>query len=91
MWRIAKPGYASSIKVASRRVRFNISLLYVFIYFTIASYSDSDMSSESGYESNQESVHESDCDNEDKDLEPESDVEEFENALWDPHAQLHAT
>jgi hypothetical protein len=57
----------------------------------MASYSDSDTSSESGYESDQESVHESDCDNEDEDLEPERDAETFENTLWDPQAQLHAT
>jgi hypothetical protein len=56
----------------------------------MASYSDSDTSSESGYESSQESLHESDCD-ENENLEPESDAEEFEGALWDPQAQLHAT
>jgi hypothetical protein len=79
MWRIARPGYANPIKVAFRRVKFIISLLYAFIYFTMASYSDSDTSSESGYESNQESVHESDCDNEDENLEPERDAETFKN------------
>jgi hypothetical protein len=57
----------------------------------MASYSDSDTSSESGYESGQESVHESDCDTEDENLEPESNAEAFENALWDPQAQLQAT
>jgi hypothetical protein len=40
----------------------------------MASYSDLDTSSESGYESGQESVHESDCDDENKNLEPESDA-----------------
>ena len=54
-------------------------------------YSDSDTSSESSYESSQESVHESDCDDENENLEPEPDVQEFDGALWDPQAQLHAT
>ena len=58
------------IKIASRNVSFNVSLLYI----TIASYSDSDTSSESGYESGQESVHESDCDDENENLEPEPDA-----------------
>ena len=56
----------------------------------MASYSDSDTSSESGYGSDQESVYESDCD-EYENLEPERDAQEFEGALWDPQAQLHAT
>ena len=47
----------------------------------MASYSDSDTPSESCYESNQESLHKSDCDNKNENLEPEPDAEAFENAL----------
>ena len=53
----------------------------------MASYSDSDTSSESEYDSDQESTVESKCDVNES-LEPEPDNED---SLWNPVAQLHAT
>jgi hypothetical protein len=57
-------------------------------------YSDSDTSSESEYDSGQGSATESDCDEDelDQDLEPElSEIrDEYENAPWNPEAQLRA-
>ena len=56
-------------------------------------YSDSDVSLESEYESNQESTPGSDCDTEDENLEPElseTTHDEYENAPWNPEAQLQA-
>jgi hypothetical protein len=53
-------------------------------------YSNSDTSSESEYESSQGSAAGSDCD-EDENLEPELSAihDEYENAPWNPEAQLH--
>jgi hypothetical protein len=57
-------------------------------------YSDLDTSSSSEYESSPGSAAESDCDENDlsQNLEPELSEfhDEYENALWDPEAQLHA-
>jgi hypothetical protein len=57
-------------------------------------YSDSDTSSESEYESSQGSAVESDCDEDElsQNLKPEPSEfhDEYENALWDPEAQLQA-
>src|ERR1700722_6765665 len=58
-------------------------------------YSNSDTSSESEYESDQESAPGSDCDTDDlhENLEPELSEtihDEFENAPWNPEAQLQA-
>jgi hypothetical protein len=57
-------------------------------------YSDSDTSSESEYESGQGSEAGSDYDEDElgQDLEPERSefYDEYENALWDPKAQLQA-
>jgi hypothetical protein len=58
-------------------------------------HSDSDTSSESEYESDRESTPGSNCDTDDQDenLEPElSEVihDEYENAPWNPEAQLQA-
>jgi hypothetical protein len=57
-------------------------------------YSDSDTSSESEYESGQGSEAGSDCDDDElsQNLEPEFSEfhDEYENALWDPKAQLQA-
>ena len=57
-------------------------------------YSDSDTSSESEYDSSQGSTTESDCDEDelDQDLELElSEIhDEYENAPWNPEAQLQA-
>src|SRR5439155_24774700 len=54
-------------------------------------YSDSDTSSESEYESDQESASDYDTD-EHENLEPElsETIEEFDNAPWNPQAQLQA-
>jgi hypothetical protein len=54
-------------------------------------YSDSDTSSEPEYESDQESLPESDGDT-DENLEPEHSetYDEYENAPWNPEAQLQA-
>jgi len=57
----------------------------------MASLSDLDTSSESEYDSGQDSTSEMDKDSDDETLEPERDVLDFENAPWDPTAQLHAT
>ena len=46
----------------------------------MASYSDLDTSSESGYKSSQESVHKLDC-NKNENLEPKPNAQEFEGAL----------
>jgi len=59
-------------------------------------YSDSDASSESEYESSQGSAPSSDCDEDDptENLEPqlsENIYEEFDNAPWNPQAQLDTT
>ena len=56
----------------------------------MASLSDLDTSSESEYDSGQDSTSEIDEDSDDGTLEPERDVEDFKNAPWDPTAQLHA-
>ena len=55
-------------------------------------YSDSDTSSESEYESDQGSEVASDYDEDEPTLEPELSQfhDEYENALWDPDAQLQA-
>ena len=58
-------------------------------------YSDSDTSSESEYESDQESTHGSDGDTDElyENLEPELSEtihDEYENAPWNPEAQLQA-
>ena len=56
-------------------------------------YSDSDTSSESEYESRQGSTAESDCDeDEHENLEPEpsESCDEYENAPWNPAAQMQA-
>ena len=56
-------------------------------------YSDSDTSSESEYESRQGSAAGSDCDeDEHENLEPEpsESYDEYENAPWNPAAQLQA-
>jgi hypothetical protein len=57
-------------------------------------YSDSDTSSESEYESGQGSEAGSDCDDNElsQNLEPEFSKfhDKYENALWDPKAQLQA-
>ena len=57
-------------------------------------YSDSDTSSESGYESSQGSKAESDCDEDElsQDLEPElsETYDEYKDAPWNPAAQLQA-
>ena len=56
-------------------------------------YSDLDTSSESEYDSSQGSEVGSDCGDDElnENLEPElSQIEEFENAPWDPQAQLDA-
>jgi len=60
------------------------------------SYSDSDTSSESDYESSQGSAPGSDCDEDEpsENLEPELSetvYEEFNNAPWTPQAQLDTT
>jgi hypothetical protein len=63
------------------------------ILIIMEGYSDSDTSSESEYESDQESTLESDCDTEDENLEPELSEtihDEYENAPWNPEAQLQA-
>jgi hypothetical protein len=57
-------------------------------------YSNSDTSSESEYGSSQGSIVGSDCDKDEQsqDLEPEPSefYDEYENALWNPDAQLQA-
>jgi hypothetical protein len=60
------------------------------------SYSDSDSTSESDYESGQGSTPSSDSDNEEptENLEPdfsETIYDEFNDALWNPQAQLDTT
>jgi hypothetical protein len=58
----------------------------------MALYSDSDTSSESGYDLEQDSTSEMDEDSDNETLEPERDApEEFENTPWNPTAQLHTT
>src|ERR1700716_457361 len=64
-----------------------------FILISMEDYSDLDTSSESEYESDQEPIPESDCDTEDKNLEPELSEtihDEYKNAPWNPEAQLQA-
>ena len=68
---------------------------YRLILISIEDYSDLDTSSESEYESEQESTHGSDCDSDElyKNLEPELSktiYDEYENAPWNPQAQLQA-
>ena len=58
----------------------------------MVSHGDLDTSSESEYDPDQDSASEMDEDS-DETLEPKCDTpdsEEFENAPWDPTAQLHA-
>ena len=60
----------------------------------MASLSDLDTSSESEYDSGQDSTSEMDEDSDNETLEPKRDApnsEDFKNAPWDPTAQLHAT
>jgi hypothetical protein len=67
-------------------------MLQRLILISIEDYSDSDVSLESEYESDQESTPESDCDT-DENLEPELSetiYDEYENAPWNPEAQLQA-
>jgi hypothetical protein len=59
----------------------------------MASLSDLDTSSESEYDSGQDSTSEIDEDSDNETFEPEHNtpnLEDFENAPWDPTAQLHA-
>jgi hypothetical protein len=68
-------------------------ILEGIIIITMEDYSDSDTSSESEYESRQGSAAGSDCgEDEHENLEPEpsKSYDEYENALWNPAAQLHA-
>jgi hypothetical protein len=56
-------------------------------------YSNSDTSSESEYKSDQESTPESNSDTDNENLEPELSetiYNEYENAPWNPEAQLQA-
>ena len=61
----------------------------------MAMHSDSDTSSESEYDLDQDSTSEIDKDSDNKTLEPQHNIlnysEEFENASWNPTAQLHTT
>ena len=69
-------------------------MLQRLILITMEDYSDSDTSSESGYESSQGSKAESDCDEDElsQDLEPElsETYDEYKDAPWNPAAQLQA-
>src|SRR6266576_1843068 len=56
-------------------------------------YSNSDVSLESEYESDQESILGSNCDTDNKNLKPELSEtihDEYKNAPWNPEAQLQA-
>jgi hypothetical protein len=69
-------------------------ILQGLISITIENYSNSDTSSESEYESSQASAAGSDCDEDEpsQNLEPElSEIHDiYENAPWNPDAQLQA-
>jgi hypothetical protein len=70
-------------------------MLQRLIFFSIEDYSNSDTSSESEYESDQESIPGSDSDTDElpENLEPElSEIihDEYKNAPWNPEAQLQA-
>jgi hypothetical protein len=68
-------------------------MLQRLILISMEDYSDSDTSSESEYESDQESTPGSDCDTDNENLEPELSEtihDEYENAPWNPEAQLQA-
>ena len=74
---------------------FDVSFLYRLILIPMEDYSDLDTSSESEYESEQESVTGSNSDTDEvyENLEPELSKtihDEFENAPWNPEAQLKA-
>jgi hypothetical protein len=55
-------------------------------------YSDLDTSSESEYDSGEDSAAVSDCDEDESRLEPEpsEDYDEYRNTLWNPDAQIQA-
>jgi hypothetical protein len=70
-------------------------MLQRLIFFSMEDYSNSDTSSESEYESDQESIPGSDGDTDElpENLEPElSEIihDEYKNAPWNPEAQLQA-
>ena len=70
-----------------------ILMLEGFILFAMEDYSDSDISLEPEYDSDQESAHGSDCDTDElhENLEPETSesiCDEYMNAPWNPKAQL---
>ena len=77
------------------QLKFNVSTLYAIIWISMEGYSDLDTSSESEYESDQGSTPESDSEEDElsKNLEPELSepvYEEYNNAPWNPQAQLQA-
>jgi hypothetical protein len=70
-------------------------MLQRLIFISIENYSDSDTSSESEYRSNQESTLGSNGDTDELYQNPEPEPsetihDEFENAPWNPEAQLQA-
>ena len=76
----------------------HIWILQESILITIENYSDLDTSSESEYDSGEDSIAVSDCDedelsqDQDQDLEPEpsEDYNKYRNIPWNPDTQIQA-